>query len=77
MNNTKFWHGLTTQTPTYMRAEGVRFGYFLVIGFRDWDFETDRQDRVEKAARAVSNSLGISVRPIFVDARPKPSASRA
>ena len=77
MNNTKFWEGLTIQTPTYLRAEEIRCGYFLAIGFRDVDFEPERLTRVRTRAEEVSRSLSISITPVVVDARPRPSASRA
>lgn len=77
MKNTKFWEGINVQTPIYLRAEEIRCGYFLAVGFRDMDFEPERLNRVRAAADAVSRSLNISITPVFVDARPQPSASRA
>jgi hypothetical protein len=75
-NNTKYWDGLLKQTPQYMRSEGIQCGYFLTIQFRDADLTRERISRVEAAAAKVSADRGYEVTPIFVDARPKPSASK-
>jgi hypothetical protein len=75
-NNTRYWDGLMKQTPQYMRSEGINCGYFLTVQFTDEDLSRDRVSRVEDAARKVSEDRGYEVTPIFVDARPKPSASK-
>lgn len=75
-NNTRYWDGLIKQTPQYMRSEGINCGYFLTVQFTDEDLSRDRVSRVEDAARKVSEDRGYEVMPIFVDARPKPSASK-
>lgn len=76
-NNSRYWHGLTEQTPQYMKSEQIHCGFFLSIGFGDKDFEKDRQDAVKAAAKAVSDDLGVKMTPIFVDGRKKQSASKA
>lgn len=73
--NTKFWNGLKAQLPTYMTAEGISEGVFLVICYRDKDL--DRILDIEKIAKAVSQGVGYSIRVEVIDAsRDKPSASR-
>lgn len=76
-NNTSGWHGLETQTPTYMKAEGIRCGYFVTIQYRDDDLKQDRIKRVKERATEIGTERGYTIKPIFVDARPKPSASKA
>ncbi len=76
-NSTQYWHGLEKQTPQYMKSAQIKCGYFISIGFRDADLERERTDRVREAAKAVSIREGFTVTPIFVDARPKESASKA
>lgn len=74
-NNTRHWHGLTAQTPQYMKSEEVTCGLFVTVGFRDGDFEPEKKDLVKQAARSVSKREKIQLETVFVDAREKPSAS--
>jgi hypothetical protein len=76
-NHSRFWHGLDTQTPTYMKAEGIRCGYFLAVQYTDKDLTSERIGRVRQKAKDVSDECGYSITPVFVDARPKKSASKA
>lgn len=76
-NNTSYWHGVKEQLPTYMRAEGIKCGYFLSVSFRKQDFAMDRRQRVRDVAKHVSEELGIRIESSFVDARRPPPASRA
>jgi hypothetical protein len=75
-NNSRFWHGIDTQTPTYMKAEGIRCGYFIAVQYTSNDFSTERIERVRQKARDVSEECGYAISPVFVDARPKASASK-
>jgi hypothetical protein len=76
-NSTQYWHGLREQTPQYLRSEGISCGFFVSVGFRDKDFTAERLDRVRQAAAEVSRREGFRIRPVFVDARQKQSASRS
>jgi hypothetical protein len=76
-NNSKFWHGLAMQTVQYLKSEQVNCGYFVVIGYRDADFTRQRLDLVRRAAATASRLHSVTIKPIFVDARPKKSASKA
>jgi hypothetical protein len=74
-DNTKFWHGLSEQLPTYLKAEEVTSGYFLVIAFNDKDFEriADIQERV----RDLNEKLPYRIQVEIVDASyGPPSASK-
>jgi hypothetical protein len=76
-NHTRFWHGINTQTPTYMKAEGIRCGYFMAIQYTDADFTKERIQRVRDKAAEVAAECGYDIKPVFVDARQKKSASIA
>jgi hypothetical protein len=76
MNNTRFWHGLASQTKQYLISEKVSCGFFVALGFRDQDFSKERLDRLNAAAEAVSKENGLQITPVVVDARPKKSASK-
>jgi hypothetical protein len=72
--NTKFWDGLKIQLPTYMEAEGVKHGYFIVVIFSDTDI--NRLKDIRKVIQGV-NSTGLVIQHFTVDARTeKPSASK-
>ena len=73
--NTKFWSGLRRQLPTYMKAEGIKQGVFLVVCFNDKDLE--RIGGIEAIARSISKTLGYKIDVEVVDAsKDKPSASK-
>jgi len=72
--NTKFWDGLRKQLPTYMEAEGIKHGYFIVVIFSDNDI--DKLKGIRQAIQDV-NSTGLVIQHFTVDARTeKPSASK-
>lgn len=73
--NTRFWNGLTRQLPTYLKAEGVRDGYFLVIAYDDRDLE--RLKDIQGVVGDVNAATGCRIRVRTIDAGPdKPSASK-
>jgi hypothetical protein len=73
--NTQFWNGLNRQLPTYINAERVRQGWFIVIAFSDSDYE--RLKDIREAVRKLNKSIPYKVTAVVVDARPdKPSASK-
>lgn len=76
ISNSAFFHGVTEQLPVYLRAEQIRFGIYLCIGYSDRDFDEDRIERVHDHCRVLASAQGVNVTPIFVDARPKPPASK-
>ncbi|MBJ8342078.1 hypothetical protein JGU71_24625 [Antrihabitans sp. YC3-6] len=77
ISNTKFFHGATVQLPIYLKGEEARFGVYLCIGYSDSDFKQERLDLVRDACCAIAKSGQIRMHPVFVDARPKASASTA
>jgi len=75
-SNTRFWHGLTRQIPTYLRASQISTGFFLVVVQKPNDLE--KLEDIRGAVTNVSREIGATLHVIVVDAtRPKPSASRA
>lgn len=75
-NNSKFWSGLKKQTIQYMKAENVKCGYFLSVQFSEADMSNERRQRVLDASKQVAKASGRRVKPKFLDARRKPSASK-
>lgn len=75
-NNSKYWDGVQVQTPQYMTSESVSCGYFVTIQYRDVDLSTERVTRVNNIAKAISEESGRNYTAVFVDARPKASASK-
>jgi len=73
--NTKFWNGLRKQLPTYMNAEDINCGYFIVIVFTDTDSE--RLKEIDEVVAKVGESTEYTIKTIIVDATvDKPTASR-
>lgn len=78
ISSTKFFQGAEKQLPQYLKSEQITGGYYLAVGFSDTDFTKKRLDRVRETCSALSELKGVSIEPIFVDARHdnKPSASK-
>jgi hypothetical protein len=74
--NARFWQGLRKQIIQYMKAEDVPCGYFLSVQFNKNDLKPERRAQVEEEAKRVSKSTGKSVKPKFVNALKKKSASK-
>ena len=77
ISNTQFAHGAETQLPIYLKGEHTQFGVYVCVGYRDRDFDSDRLTRVRDACKSLSGQGNITIVPVFVDARAKPSASKA
>lgn len=75
--STHFWRNLEHQTPIYAKAEGIRQGYFIVIQFDNADCSEDFMNKARSLARKVGEKNDINFDVVFVDARPKKSASKA
>lgn len=74
--NSKFWHGLTIQTPTYLRAAEVRQGTYLVVVQTDNDLA--RVADIQRVVRDVARRRRVRLSTVVVDARlTVPSATRA
>lgn len=77
ISSSQFTHGAENQLPIYLKGEKAPFGVYLCIGYTDKDFDEDRLDLVRDACNAISGQGHTRIVPMFVDARPKPSASNA
>ena len=73
-DNTRFWNGLLRQLPTYMEAEEVNLGFFLIIVYSDAD--AARLGRIQEEVAEARETSGRRLWPVIVEARQPPSASR-
>ncbi|MFI5696434.1 hypothetical protein ACIA58_31550 [Kribbella sp. NPDC051586] len=64
-----FFTGASKQLPQYLESEQIDFGYYLCVGFTDQDFGDERLDRVRKTCAAIAEKKGVTITPVFVDAR--------
>ncbi len=71
--NSRFWHGLERQLPTYQRAEDIQRGFFIVVVYSEADLRriADIRHRVE----AVNSRIGYHNSEVIVDARPNPPSA--
>lgn len=76
IRSTKFFSGAEKQLPQYLRSEQIECGYYVCVGFSDADFNDDRLRRVTDTCTSLSGQKGRRITHVFVDARPKESASR-
>ena len=68
--------GADAQLPQYLASEQVSCAYYVCVGFTDRDFRPERLALVTGTCAAYEARTGCAVIPRFIDARPKPSASR-
>jgi hypothetical protein len=77
IGSSKFFTGASRQLPQYLKGEKIDCGYYVCVGFRDADFKPERLAVVDQTCAALQAEKGVSITPIYVDARPdKPSASK-
>lgn len=76
MRSTKLMQGAEAQLPQYLRSEQIRCGYYVCVGFTDADLDADRVERVKKTCETLTEQAGWIMTPWFIDARPKPAASK-
>jgi hypothetical protein len=72
-----FWKGLYTQLPIYMKAEEVNDGWILGIQLLSKGVSKERAVELPAEVKAASSEHGLNLRYSLVDARPRPSASKA
>lgn len=74
-HNTKFWRGLRKQLPTYLNAEKIHHGFFVVIVYSDSDMK--RIANIRRAVRESARKPNCEITVLVIDARGnKPSASK-
>jgi hypothetical protein len=71
--NTKFWNGLRAQLPTYLAAEEIRVGWFVVIVYEDKDLE--KITNVEGEIEFLNSKLPFDLRHKVIDARRSPESA--
>jgi hypothetical protein len=64
--NSRFWNGLKIQLPTYMKAEKIKVGFFLVVAYNKRDFK--RINSIHRITREVSKQLKYKLQTIVIDA---------
>lgn len=71
--NTKFWNGLTKQLPKYQEAEGIDFGFFLVVLYSEKDLKKVKD--IESVVALVNQETGYKISPLIIDARSNPTSA--
>jgi hypothetical protein len=77
LQNGHFWQGLDRQLPTYMKADQVKLGWYLVIQYRADGVPKSRIRDLPRRVASAAKRWGIELRHAVVDARPKRSASKS
>jgi hypothetical protein len=74
--NTRFWHGIRRQVPTYLQASQIQHGIVVIIVLEEKELQ--RLGQLQELVQTVGQKIGASIRPVIVNAlRQRPSASRA
>jgi hypothetical protein len=76
LSSSKLFQGASAQLPQYLASEQIRCAYYVCIGFTDRDLRPQRITRVRATCADYQARSGSVVVPRFIDARPKPPASR-
>lgn len=76
LHNGKFWNGLETQLPSYMKSDDVSIGWFLALQYNDTKTSKKRAKELPAKVKAAGQDNGIDLKYGLVDARSKPSASK-
>jgi len=76
IGSSHFGSGAAKQLPQYMKSEEIAFGIYLAIGFKDADFKRERLRLVQDTCTSLGAQLGTTLKLVYVDARPKSSASK-
>ncbi len=73
-SNPKLAHRLSKQLPTYMSSEDVRLGFFIIFDFGNKDI-SKLKEKLEKQRTELEKNQNLKLRIIYIDVKPKPSAS--
>jgi len=76
LSSSKLRQGAQAQLPQYMISEQLTCAYYVCVGFTDEDFAGYRIRLVRETCAAYEAKSGYTVKPRFIDARPKDSASK-
>jgi hypothetical protein len=73
--NGKFWNNARKQLPTYLSAERIKNGFFVVVTFSDTD--TKRVRGLKATVTSAAKAAKCDIQTVIVDASTdKPSASK-
>lgn len=71
----KFWNNARKQLPTYLRAERIKNGFFVVVVYTDNDIKRIRG--IKTTVTSAAKGTKTEIQTVVVDASPdKPSASK-
>jgi len=76
LSSSKLFQGADAQLPQYLASEQISCAYYVCVGFTNRDLRPERLELVRATCAAYEARSGCAVIPRFIDARPKPSASR-
>jgi len=71
--NTKFWGGAKKQVPAYLKAEKIRYGYYVVVVYTENDLRRAR--RIKRIIGEVNKLGRVLLKSIIVDATPDKSSA--
>ena len=71
--NTKFWNGLRGQLPTYLAAEGIEVGWFVVVVYEDKDLA--KIGNIEEEIDVLNANLPFQLQYKVIDARRSPDSA--
>ncbi|MGW5064565.1 hypothetical protein ACWEQJ_00320 [Streptomyces cyaneofuscatus] len=73
----EFWHGIRTQTPTYMESQDVRHAIFLAVRNSMSKPMKERWMKLDVEAATASESNSCTIEVARIDIMPKESASKS
>ncbi len=74
--STRLRQGVEHQLPQYMTSERVTCAYYMCVGFTDADLHAQRIQVVLDGCAAAKARTRLTIKPRFIDARPKAAASK-
>lgn len=76
LHNGKFWNGLESQLPSYMKSDEVSDGWFLAVQYNNTGTSKANMKGLAQRVAKVSSEKKLDLEYALVDARPKKSASK-
>lgn len=76
LHNGKFWNGLSEQLPSYLKSDRCKFGWFVVVRYRDGGATKKWFTEGPRLVRKIASDNHLKLATATVDARRRLSASR-
>jgi hypothetical protein len=76
LHNGKFWNGLESQLPSYMKSDEVSDGWFVAVRYRNGKGAQNRINDLDNRVAKLADTNKLNLRYGVVDVRPKQSASK-